>query len=146
VPATTKDRDRRDHDHRPLRDGIAADHVAGNLGESSRALACDPASTVSIRNSFLVAIDDGTPEIDCASANASNSASENALPGNGNATLGDIQAGWFVDLTDDFHLHSPPAAVSTTGRWQHGDPLVDIDGDPRPALAEGPDHVGADAP
>lgn len=118
----------------------------GNLGGSSRALACDPASSVTVRNSFLVAIDDATPEVDCAGATVANSAGENALPGDGNATLGDIQAGWLVDLADDFHLDSPPAAVATTARWQDSDPLVDIDGDARPATDGAAEHVGADVP
>lgn len=118
----------------------------GNLGGSSRALTCDPASTVTVRNSLLVAIDDATLEVDCAGANVSHSASENAMLGDGNVALGDIQGGWLVDLADDFHLDSPPATLATTALWQDGDPMLDIDGDTRPAIVGGAEHAGADFP
>lgn len=116
----------------------------GNLGENSRALVCAGRSSVTVRNSILVAIDDGVPEVDCAEAFVARTASENPLDGDGNEALGEIQSGWFVDLNGDFHLSSAPAAIDTTARWESGDPLIDIDGDLRPGAAGAVDHAGAD--
>jgi hypothetical protein len=58
---------------------------------------------------------------------------------------GHIEASWFVDImAGDFHLDTPPAAVSTSAQWTTGDPSIDIDGDPRPNVDGTPDYAGAD--
>jgi len=122
--------------------------IAGGNGSfgMARALVCSDDSSVDVRNSFLVAIDD-VPELACTPAIVSNSVSETPVPGSGNATLGPVQAGWFLDYGEgDFHLASPPAAVASTAVWEVGDPDIDIDGNARPATEGSPDHAGADIP
>lgn len=116
----------------------------GGLGES-RGLVCDMNPTVNVRNSIVVAVDD-VPEIDCAAADVSYSATEMATPGTGNAALGNLQSGWFMNEIDDFRLDSPPAIIGTTAQWTTGDPLTDIDGDPRPDVDGTADFAGADVP
>ena len=121
--------------------------VAGNgdLGETSTSLTCAAPLTVDIRNSILVAVEDEVPEIDCAGATITFTASENATMGEGNDTLGNLEAGWFVDLTTDFHLGpAAPIDITTTAQWQDGDPATDIDGDSRDMAAL--DYAGADVP
>ncbi len=48
--------------------------------------------------------------------------------------IGPYQEGWFVGAEDgDFHLSVAGAvAIGDIAEWQDGDPIVDIDGDPRP--------------
>ncbi|MEX1367561.1 MAG: hypothetical protein AB1Z98_30815, partial [Nannocystaceae bacterium] len=117
----------------------------GGLGES-RALVCDGGATVSVRNSIVVAIDD-VPEIACSVADVSFTATEGATAGTGNEDLGNIQAGWFVNETNDFHLGAmAPIAIANTAQWQIGDPITDIDGEPRPTTDGASDFAGADVP
>ncbi len=116
----------------------------GGLGQS-RALVCDGEATVVVRNSVLVAIDD-VPEIACSDVDISSSATEADMGGEGNVALGDLQDGWFVNETNDFHLVSPPFQISNAADWLEGDPTIDIDGDPRPEMNGAEDVAGADAP
>ena len=90
---------------------------------------------------------DDVPELLCTEAMVSNTASESAIDGSGNQTLGSVQAGWFTNYTQgNFSLASPPAVIGTTAVWELGDPLTDIDGDPRSAIDGIPDYAGADVP
>jgi hypothetical protein len=117
----------------------------GGLGQS-RAVLCDGEADVVIRDSLIVAVDD-VPELECSVADVSYSATETATPGTGNATLGDLQSGWLVNETNDFHLGAtPPIAIATTAQWEIGDPPTDIDGEQRPMLEGTPDYAGADVP
>jgi len=104
------------------------------------ALLCDGTSTVTIRNSALVS--QGTSSaIDC--ANASRTASFVA-----DSTTNPIfDAAWFADYDNgDYHLQGDGLTVfDGLASWQEGDPLTDIDGDPR-LIAPGPDFAGADVP
>jgi hypothetical protein len=116
----------------------------GGLGQS-RAVFCGMGSNLAIRNSLLLAIDD-VPEVECSTADISYSATETAIAGEGNATLGNLELGWLMDETSDFHLDTPPPIIATTARWTTEDPPADIDGDPRPAIDGSPDYAGADVP
>jgi len=49
--------------------------------------------------------------------------------------------------TGDFSLTAMrPPAIDTTAQWNEGDPLTDIDGDPRPTTDGAADYAGADVP
>jgi hypothetical protein len=117
----------------------------GSFG-MARALSCTAGSDVTIRNSILAALDD-IPELACSMATVSYSASETAIAGTDNVTLGSVQGGWFTNYsTGDFTLAAPPASVTTAAQWQAGDPLVDIDGNARPGIDGLADVAGADVP
>ena len=98
----------------------------------------------SVRNSILASFAN-TPEVgECPDLSVTDSALEGSL--GDNLSLGGVQATWFEDYNGgDFHLTpmSPPT-LAGAGVWREGDPRVDIDGDPRPAVAGSVDSVGAD--
>ena len=114
--------------------------------ESPAALACDTGSDVTVRNSFLVSASTD-PELTCAGADVTYTASETAISGTGNQALGNLTGDWFADFADgDYLLDIPPAALLTTAQWQTGDPTTDIDGDARPTVDGSDDVAGADIP
>jgi len=120
---------------------VTASIVYSTLGAgfgSAAALRCDIGEGVVVRNSLLVARTDA-PEIDCDGAQVTSSASEAG-------GLGNMVPSWFADYAaGDFHLSiSAPPAIQLA-EWQPGDPLVDIDGNPRVTNGQ-PDHAGADVP
>ncbi|MEM9456661.1 MAG: hypothetical protein AAGF11_20955 [Myxococcota bacterium] len=129
--------------------GATANVLYSTLGASlgnTRALACDAPSAVAVRNSLIVSRD-AAPETMCASLDASNTASEVLLDGQGNIALGDMDTAWFSDFNaGDFHLATAPFSIAGAAQWQTGDPAIDIDGDPRPSTDGAMDAAGADAP
>ncbi|NVB38749.1 hypothetical protein G6O69_12990 [Pseudenhygromyxa sp. WMMC2535] len=98
-----------------------------------------------IRNSILVNLGD-TPAVQCAGLTYEGNGLEDATGFSGNSTIGDADLDWFVDLLfADFHLTVvAPVAVATAASWSEGDPLVDFDGEARPATEGSPDFAGAD--
>lgn len=115
-------------------------------GGTSRALACDEASTVVARNSFFVATNDAD-EVECDAASFSFSAAEMSLPGEGTVFLGPMELTWFTNIVQgDLHLNEPRDGLLRAARWQPGDPTVDIDGDPRVATEGEMGVAGADVP
>jgi hypothetical protein len=59
-----------------------------------------------------------------------------------------IGTGWFVS-TPAANYHLTPEGAATFADyavWNTGDPLTDIDGDPRPGVDGAPDFPGADVP
>ncbi|MEM7160705.1 MAG: hypothetical protein AAF799_48155 [Myxococcota bacterium] len=128
--------------------GTTATVLYSTLGSgfgSAAALTCDGGSTVEIRNSVLVARTND-PELQCSGATVDDSATEADLGGS-NTALGPMDTGWFSDFAGgDFHLGLVPAALVNAGRWQQGDPVVDIDGDLRPEIDGSVDVPGADVP
>lgn len=129
--------------------GSTATLLYSSLGASlgaSTALACDGASTVTVRNSLVVSRD-ATPEITCSGATVSYTAAEAMLAGTGNEALGDMATTWFADYNGgDLHLTTAPVVITNTARWQDGDPSTDIDGQPRPMANGAMDVAGADVP
>lgn len=131
-------------------DGSSADLLYSTLVAADQfgdgaALSCAADEAPIVRNSVLAMI--GAPsEIQCDSANVTYSASETLQNGTGNVMLPSVMPAWFESLTDDFHLDMPPAAIATAAQWQTGDPLVDIDGEPRPNVDDATDIAGADVP
>ena len=108
--------------------------------------------TVDIRNSIIVS-QGGTPpdELSCPSATITYSATEGVVGGDGNDAVGPfpaMPADWFMSYAaGDFHLAAEGLTVfADVALWQTGDPLTDIDGDPRPAVDGTPDYAGADVP
>ena len=112
------------------------------------AIECQGATIVPgsrIRNSILVNFGD-SPAVECASPAYEDNGLEDADGFAGNTTLGDVQPDWFVDtLSADLHLGlGAPLGVADAAVWSEGDPVVDFDGDRRPAVEGSPDFVGAD--
>lgn len=129
-------------------DGAMATVLYSTLGAGfgdAAALVCNPTSTVEVRNSLLVARTDAN-ELQCSRASVEHSAAEADL-GATNTTLGTMATTWFADFGGgDFHLAAVPVTVGNTAEWQDGDPTVDIDSEPRPAVDGVPDVAGADVP
>jgi hypothetical protein len=110
-------------------------------GSFAPALACTGGSSVDVRNAILLS-SHLTPEVDCEGATITTSATE-AETGSFNGS----QA-WFQSFpAGNYHLTPTGAEVfAGLAQWQAGDPIADIDGDPRPAIPRAPDHPGADVP
>lgn len=134
--------------------GATVDVLYSTLGAdfgASVALWCDEASTVTVRNSLIVSLDNG-PEVVCRELAASDTAAEDQLNGTGNVALGNMSSEmsmiWFQGYdSGDFHLMNPPLSVATTAQWKDGDPATDIDVvQPRPHVDGMPDVAGADIP
>jgi hypothetical protein len=110
------------------------------------ALRCTDPMMVVVRNSLIAKTGVG-PEIECADASVSYTATEGATPGAGNVALTSITMGWFDDLAGgDYHLNAPPADLAMTAVWLTGDPSGDVDAEPRPAVDGSMDYAGADVP
>jgi hypothetical protein len=117
---------------------------------NATALGCGLAGSATVRNSILVA-NTSSPELDCADATVTYSALESLPPGEGNVDVGDVDAddnGWFVNvISANFRLSPAGAAIfNDIARWTTGDPLVDIDGEPRAGVDGTMEHAGADIP
>lgn len=117
-----------------------------SLLSSGMALSCGASAAVTVRNSLLLDFwSDGTA-VDCSAAEISYSALGVPYPGEGNQSLGSPQPEWFVTASLDHHLSGDhPALLEVTARWTTGDPLVDLDGDARPARDGEMTFAGADA-
>ncbi len=115
---------------------------------SAQGVVCDGDNDVMIRNSIVIS-EASMGEIDCPAADVSYSALE-AVFGEGNVAVGAVDTGrWFEDYPrGDLHLRRDAIGMPFEGVavWSQGDPLVDIDGDPRPAVPDASDWVGADIP
>ena len=121
--------------------------IVAGFGDA-QGVVCDGDNAVSIRNSIVLS-EASLGEIDCPQADVSYSALE-AVFGEGNVAVGAVDTGrWFVDYTrGDLHLRTDDFGMPFEGVavWSKDDPLVDIDGDPRPGVADAEDWVGADVP
>lgn len=118
--------------------------LAAGFGGAT-AMTCDGTATVDVRNSILVA-ETGSNEILCTGATIDYSVTEMNLGGT-NTGLGEMQTSWFADYAGgDFHLAIAPVSIGNAAQWESGDPSIDIDGDPRPAIDGVPDAAGADIP
>jgi hypothetical protein len=118
--------------------------LGAGLGTSA-GLLCSNGSSVTVTNSLLVSR--STDDVmQCPNAAITHSAIEQQQIGD-NVMLGALETSWFTDYnTGDFHLSGThPAEIDAAASWQPGDPLVDIDGDPRPQDAS-PTAAGADLP
>jgi hypothetical protein len=118
--------------------------IARNDADTANdSLSCVGASTVTVRNSILVGRDD--PSVQCAVATIEDSALDQASGGNTN--VGAIQNTWFDSVAGNVFTRSAVGGgvFGDVAQWQVSDPLVDIDGDPRPT-EPGPDVAGADIP
>lgn len=113
----------------------------------SRALHCEGAPVVRVRNSLLVSVDPGPAEVDCVGLDALHNAAHMDL-GESNVALGwpsDDEEPWFRSLSSgDLSLDHPPEPLVSAARWEPGDPTTDIDGDLRPIVSGAHDAAGAD--
>ncbi len=110
---------------------------------ASAAIRCAIGQTIDVRNSLLISRQ-VAPEVDCLGASFESNALETTMAGN--TGLGEMMdLSWFAGYgAGDLHLAAPPAALRTAATWQPGDPIVDIDGDPRPTDDGTEDYAGAD--
>lgn len=136
--------------------GATASVLYSTLGSgtfNASALTCNAPIAVDVRNSLLVTRG-GTPpdEVACPAAAITYTATEGAVGGEGNAAVGMFPGGspgdWFRGYTTgDFSLQNQGLTVfADIAQWNTNDPLLDIDGDPRPAVDGTPDYAGADVP
>lgn len=117
------------------------------LGEHA-AISCQGAALVPgsrVRNSLLVNFG-GAHAVQCASPAYEFNALDDATGFVNNTSVGDAELQWFVNpFFGDLHLANiAPVAIAAAASWSEGDPLVDVDGDPRPQLDGSPDFAGAD--
>jgi hypothetical protein len=122
------------------------DSTLVDFGLNARALSCGVAGSAVARNSLFYGEDD-VDEIGCTSFDATFTASEQALPGEGNESVA-LQNASFANFDEtDFRLSGSGAAlVGDVAQWVAGDPLVDIDGDARAAVDGAMEAAGADIP
>jgi hypothetical protein len=116
--------------------------MAGNDSVGLASIACTGGSAGTIANSIVVALDPAS--IACRGLVVKHSAIDSFLDGEGVVLHDAFDAGWFVAPgAGDFHL-APGHPFDGVAQWQPGDPLVDLDGDPRPMRPGAPDVAGAD--
>jgi len=120
---------------------VAANDGSGTSGPIS--MSCDAASTGTVRNSIVAAGDD---TIDCMNVSFSfNVVDTSGLMGSENDVLS-FNPAWFPNIAmADFHIGMGPP-FANVAQWTTGDPLTDIDDDPRPDVDGTPDYAGADVP
>lgn len=122
--------------------------IAGSFG--SWTLLCTPISFVEVSDSIILRYGDVVDPVDCGSAVFDHSASEMSLPGGSNVDVGffDVGNGWFADAANGDFTLTPWGADTFMGiaQWNVGDPLTDIEGDPRNNSDGDPDYAGADQP
>jgi hypothetical protein len=123
---------------------IVASTLATSTFGTNAGLLCNAASNVHLRNSIVVTRGGGPgTELACSLDTDQGNATEaeaGAFPA--------MTSEWFLNYTQgDFHLQNGGlvdfAGIAT---WQAGDPLTDIDGDPRIAIDGQTEHAGADVP
>ncbi len=117
-----------------------ADNTVGGSGNPDSIVCVDDA-IVSVRNSIVVGRD--AASIACLGIQIETSAVDEPIEDNVNVGPADLD--WFED--GDFGLTKDGAMVfEGIAVWEPGDPVLDIDGDARPAGPNRMDYVGADVP
>ncbi len=119
--------------------------IVANDGDDADSLQCSGGAVV-VRNSILIGSD--ADSINCGVLEASNSAFDGVVPGNGNENVGDLEPGWFLSVVGaDFHLSATgQVRFADVAIWEDGDPPFDFDGEDRPNTDGADDYAGADAP
>ncbi|MCX4247564.1 hypothetical protein [Paraliomyxa miuraensis] len=116
--------------------------VAGNDSAGVASIECMGGSAGVVHDSIVVGIDSGS--IACPGLVVDHSAIDSLLAGDGVVLRESFDSGWFLAPgAGDFHLVSPHP-FDDVAQWQPGDPIVDLDGEPRPQMAGAPDVAGAD--
>ena len=117
--------------------------VGGGTISPSAAISCAGGHDLTVRNSVLFNRHAGGPLESCGNATISHTAADENLSGTGN-TLFTVEASLFANLNNgNLRLTANGlSAFDAVALWQPGDPLTDIDGQPRPTT-EGPDVAGA---
>lgn len=118
--------------------GAAADilysTIAGNNGSGFDSIECTGA-TGTLRNSIVVGVNANSIAIDCFPLMMSyNAVDANNFAGGTNKLVGAYNAAYFSSpAMGDMTLSAPPLTpYGAVGLWVEGDPLLDIEGTPRP--------------
>ncbi len=125
-------------------DGGNVEVVYSTLYGGTSAVACGAAQTITLRASLLLSRGTMDP-IDCVGADISYSASEMVYAGPGNQSLGPNQVDWFQILPFPRLASDPPVLLGATARWTTGDPVIDIEGRPRPSIDGTMTFAGAES-
>ena len=106
--------------------------IAGN----AESINCEDGVNGEVRNSILVGTQPSSVDNFCPHVFTDNAVDTGSGVGE---AVGIYDSSWFVDPeAGDFHLSDAGQAVfADIADWDEGDPLVDIDGDPRPQDAPG---------
>jgi hypothetical protein len=114
--------------------------LANNDASEADSIHCE-GGDVQVRSSIVVG--SAGNSIDCAGIDIEHSALDELIEGDGNVNVGPWNFEWFDDEPGNFHL-SPAGGLKfmNIALWEDGDPLIDIDGDPRPTTTS--DYAGAD--
>lgn len=122
----------------------------GGSGGASASLSCVDPMEVSVRNSILISRAAPGDDLLCSDAAISYSATEVMVPGTGNVAIGPFDmtdaTTWFAGYNNgNFGVTAAGQAVfADIALWVVGDPVTDIDGDPRPTEDATPDVAGAE--
>lgn len=119
--------------------------IIANDGDGADSLLCGGGAAV-VRNSIFIGSD--ASSIDCGTLDASNSAFDEAVPGDENENVGALDPGWFQSLASaDFRLTTAgQSEFADVATWELGDPPFDFDGTDRPNTDGAADYAGADVP
>lgn len=114
--------------------------LVGNMG----GLTCEAGANGSVRNSILV--NPGTSVQGCNGVGFANNAHDQPGEGLGGTVVPEYDPDWFVISSGSrfFLSKSGQEVFEGIADWDEGDPLVDIEGDPRPQ--EAPSYPGVDEP
>ncbi len=121
--------------------------IVNNDGEIvADSLHCTNAGTVALRNAVLFGKSAGT-SVSCPDATATTSVVDApSLAGEGNLQFDSVDSKWFVSPGSGNFGVVTEVPFKSTAVWRSGDPSVDYDGDPRPAVERATDYAGADRP
>lgn len=116
--------------------------VAGNASATVASIACTGGSSGTVDDSIVIAIEPAS--IDCRGLVVAHSSIDSFVAGEGVVLRDAFDLGWFqAPGAGDFHL-APGHPFADVAQWDVGDPVVDLDGDPRPTRPGAADVAGAD--
>lgn len=122
--------------------------IADNDGKAGveDSLDCTGAGEVSLRNSVVFGKSDAT-SVGCDGASASNSVFDSdKLSGADNMVIKILDPDWFVNPEQGDFSVKAGTPLEDAALWKTGDPVVDFNGDARPATDGAADYAGADRP
>lgn len=120
--------------------------IVANGAAPRTSVRCDPGGSVAIRASIVAG--HASPSFDCANLQDEGSVLDHDGPLGRGSRAEPLWPAAFVDLgAADVHLSAQGrTAWAGVARWRTGDPLFDVDGDPRPGVDLAFEHPGVDQP